>query len=309
MDVIITLNKEHPPRRSPGARGMRAVPGGFEDICREFPNVEISVPSAHDAGPRVQLRAEDWDAPWLDLYAFDRTMDELALGGPAVVGVMASDCTQASRVTGEVLTRCQRLFDRRNEASRTARFDELLGLHRSLHDLDKPLVLADYRHALDTWQWVLRLDCGAGEAVQMAALFHDIERLISEACVRVEHHACDYHAFKQAHAHRGAELTDSCLEKLGVDIPTRIAVTELIAKHERSEGDGDIALLNDGDALSFFSLNSAGFLDYYGEEHARRKVAYTLRRLRPAARSRLRGLRYRPEIAQLVRELSAELMD
>lgn len=62
----------------------------------------------------------------------------------------------------------------------------LLRRHRSLHPADKPLVRADYRHALDVWQWVLRLDPEAGGAVQIAALFHDVERIFTEAESRSE---------------------------------------------------------------------------------------------------------------------------
>lgn len=38
-----------------------------------------------------------------------------------------------------------------------------------------------------------------------------------------------------------------------------------------------------------------GYLDYYGPEQTRKKVAYTLRRLRPAARRHLDGMRL-PEV-------------
>ena len=72
--------------------------------------------------------------------------------------------------------------------------------------------------------------------------------------------------------------------------------------HER-RGEGiDAAVLADADALSFFSLNSPGFLSYYGPAHTRRKVAWTLARMRPAARARPAGHR-------LVREVRAMIQD
>jgi hypothetical protein len=83
-------------------------------------------------------------------------------------------------------------------------------------------------------------------------------------------------------------------------------VSYLIERHERPHRDADIALLNDADGLSFFSLNSAGFLNYFGLPHTRRKVAYTWGRLRPEARARLRQIRVRPEIvARMTAELAA----
>ena len=64
----------------------------------------------------------------------------------------------------------------------------------------------------------------------------------------------------------------------------------------------EISVLNDADALSFFSLNSAGYLDYFGLEQTRRKVAYTLGRLRPAARLHLVGIRLRPVVEAAIAE-------
>ena len=96
-----------------------------------------------------------------------------------------------------------------------------------------------------------------------------------------------------------------------MDPETAASAARLIAGHERPPTAGDpdaagLALLNDADALSFFSLNSVGYLDYSGPEPTRRKVAWTLRRLRPAARRHLAGMRLVPEIAAAV---AAELED
>jgi hypothetical protein len=68
-----------------------------------------------------------------------------------------------------------------------------------------------------------------------------------------------------------------------------------------------VALINDADALSFFSLNASGFLDYYGVEHTRKKIDYTLRRLRPDARARLRGVHLRRDVRALLVEQAPEL--
>jgi hypothetical protein len=205
----------------------------------------------------------------------------------------------------ELLTRYQGLVGRRNEASSAPVFDRILARHRSLHDMSKPLVRADYLHALDAWQWVLRLEPAAGLAVQVAALFHDVERLLSEADARVEHHAADYQAFKDRHAARGAELTCALLEELDVDLATRERVRWLVKKHERPGADAALTLLNDADALSFFALNSSGFVRYFSPEHTRRKVAYTLARLRPQHHARLECMRLVPTIRVLLDALLA----
>ncbi len=91
----------------------------------------------------------------------------------------------------------------RNERSSDERFAEILRRHRQLHDLDKPLVKADFDHALDVWQWTLRLRPQSSLPLQVAALFHDIERLVSEADVRIEQHAPDYQTLQGRPCARG----------------------------------------------------------------------------------------------------------
>jgi len=273
---------------------------GFEEVSREFPTVGLKLGEMENLPP-LSLTAEEWESPRFPFYELDDRMDRLA---PDLIHIAA----ERGRLPGmalEVLTRCQRLVGRRNHASSSPLFDRVLEHHRALHDLDKPLVRADHAHALDVWQWTIRLDPSAGLAVQLAALFHDVERLVSEADARVEHQANDYQGFKDEHARRGAEMADGALASAGVDAATRVRVTRLIAGHERSPDPddpdaADLALLNDADALSFFSLNSPGYVDWFGPEAARRKVAWTLARLRPEARRRLEGVRLRPDVAEML---------
>ncbi len=197
----------------------------------------------------------------------------------------------------EVLTRYQRYVGRRNAASSAPVFDAVLRAHAGLHDCHKPLVRADFDHALDTWQWMLRLDADASLAAQLAALFHDVERLESEADARVEQHAPDYQAFKDAHAKKGGDRAHDALLLAGVDAATAERVRHLVAKHERRGPDREIALLNDADALSFFSLNSAGYIDYFGPEQTEKKVRYTVGRMSADARARLALVRLRADVA------------
>jgi hypothetical protein len=282
-----------------------AKAGGLEDpfspwttLAAEFPSLAFTGGAPALDLPFLTVTAERWESQSFNFYALDGELDALAESreGPFALVLPVW-------IAGEVLTRCQRWADRRNGASRGPLFDRVLATHREAHDLAKPLVRADYDHALDTWQWLLRLAPDAGLAVQLAALFHDIERLISEADARVEHRAADYQVFKDAHAARGAELADALLEEAGVDAEVRRRAARLITLHEQPPEAADpdaeaISLLNDADALSFFSLNSVGYLDYFGPEQTRKKVDYTLRRLRPAARSYLAGMRLPATVAE-----------
>jgi hypothetical protein len=72
----------------------------------------------------------------------------------------------------------------------------------------------------------------------------------------------------------------------------------LLRRHEaRGNDDVELDLLNDADALSFFSLNAQGYLHYFGPEQTERKVRYTLARMGDRARHVLRRLRLPRRIA------------
>jgi hypothetical protein len=266
-------------------------------VAREFPNVGIELPARGPAG--VQMSAREWFEPSFDGWALDRMLDR-AGAGPRFAVIVIGPHEALPRVAIELLTRCQRLVRRRNRHSTGRMFDAVLERHRAVHDLSLPLVQADYDHALDVWQWLLRLAPEASRAVQIAGLFHDIERLVSEPERRIEQHAADYQAFKDRHGVRGAELAATWLRELGL-APSLVAdVVRLIAGHERRANEHDAALLADADALSFFSLNSAGFADYHDPEHTRMKVAYSLDRMRPSARRWLAHARLRADIRAML---------
>ncbi|MFL6246548.1 MAG: DUF4202 family protein [Thermoanaerobaculia bacterium] len=276
-----------------------AQDAGRAALGAEFPTVFVhfELSGSEDALPG--LRASDWLRRDFDTWAFDCAIDELA--STLVVDDDTGIDTTAFAL--QVLTRCQRHVDRRNQHSQSQLFARVLRRHRELHDLSKPLVRADYNHALDVREWLLRLDRNASFALQLAALFHDIERLASEADVRVEHLAANYQTFKDAHARRGAEMTDAVLAEAGVDARTRDRVAELVMAHERPSADAELALLNDADALSFFSLNSSGYADYFGPEQTQKKVAYTWNRMSTHAREKLRGVRLRDDVRAMLKEV------
>src|SRR4051794_37930426 len=151
---------------------------------------------------RVCIGVDEWAGDSADLLTFDRRVhsaEDEERGPVAVVARRGTlDEEQTALAARQIRIRYQRCLPMRNVLSRGAAFDRILARHRKLHDCTLPLVRADYDHSLDAWQWVLRLEPGAGLAVQIAALFHDIERLESEATARVEQHAPDLQGFKDA---------------------------------------------------------------------------------------------------------------
>lgn len=280
-----------------GAGGVDLSP-----VQKDFPSVRVHVSrSLAEGAPPPDVEHDEWASDRFDFWSFDRRVDVAVDAGRPLVA--RGPARRAARFASEVLTRAQRRIERRNAVSATERFDRLLEMHGALHDVSRPLVRADLDHARDTWQWALRLDPGAGEACQMAALFHDVERLESEADVRVEQHAPDYRAYKEAHARAGAPRAAALVRAAGGDEALARAVADLVASSETPGAARELALLNDADALSFFSLNSPGFVDYFGTSHARKKVAYTLARMSARALAQLPRIRLRPDVARLVADL------
>lgn len=292
---------------SPEARLTVTPTRALAPLKSDFPHIPIALTGEVGRGNIVISEAAWYDGV-SDPARWDEQMAGLVLR-PAWVYVRADleggDTVDTVDTIAQVLTRYQRFAPRTNELSRSAAFARALSAHRQLHDLEKPLVSADYDHALDVWQWVLRLSPGASLALQLGALFHDIERLFTEADERVEQHAPDYQAFKDAHARAGAEVAERIVRASGLGEAVASDVKRLVERHEVSSPDaphGEPSILGDADALSFFSLNSSGFANYYGARHTQMKVRYTLRRMSGPARQRLQHIKLRSDIVRYLAE-------
>jgi hypothetical protein len=229
---------------------------GAAALAAEYPTVEVV------CAPRPGLEdaivgVDAWSA------AADFTRFEAAIAGSTSDSITICGAANAlASVATEVLTRWQRHIDRRNAASGTLLFEAVLKSHAALHG-------ADLDHATDTWQWMLRLDPEASLAAQLAALFHDVDP---------------------------GELTEKILCDAGAPRGVASRARSIVASKERRGIDPEVDLLEDADALSFFSLQSPSYADSFGPDQTRRKLADTLRRLCNAARTRLAAVRLRPDV-------------
>ena len=268
------------------------------ELHQEFPTVTIERAVACGAGDIV---VDDyvWHGAF-DLRSLDDTVER---AGPRLaISIRGHD---PAAVACEVMTRYQRLLDRRNRASQGPLFDAVRKAHAALYDVSLPLVKADLDHAVDTWQWTLRLEPGAGLAVQLAALLHDIERIDSSARERIEHRAPDPQSSKDGQSQKGAERLFALLTSAGVGVEDAARARDIVFSSDRRAADPEVTLLNDAEALSFLSLSSAGYNDYFGVAQTRRKVAYTLSRLGPRAREKLDFVHLRPDVERLLQEVAA----
>jgi hypothetical protein len=270
----------------------------------EFP----SVPWALMALPledALVIPERSWRSAPTDLYQWDRVMSSLQAQPRWLVVQGEGESNTLGDTAREILTRYQRLVPRTNTASAAAEFRKVLSGHRALHDLSLASGRAAYDHSLDTWQWVLRLSPFAGLAVQLAALFHEVERLLARARHRSEPVGVDENpTLERARAAEGAELASQVLEGCGIDKPSVAEVARLIGEHTSCPPvrGADAGLLADADALSFFSLHSADFADLHGPDATRRKLRHLLARMSSGAVHRLGGVRLREDLLELLVE-------
>jgi hypothetical protein len=163
----------------------------------------------------------------------------------------------------------------------------------------------DPRHADNTLEWLLRLEPDAGEALQVAALAHDIDRAIEAVKVRRADFD-DYDAFKAAHARHGAELLRPILTACGVAWDIVDEACRLVEVHEVG-GDPDADLLKDADSISYFDVNLPFYYQREGWAETKRRSLWGYRRLSARARKIVENIGYEEEaMIRLLREVIHE---
>ncbi len=166
----------------------------------------------------------------------------------------------------------------------------------------------DSRHADNTLEWLLRLAPDAYDALQLAALAHDIDRAVNEVKVKRADYD-DYDAFKAAHASNGAEILRPILTACGVELQK---VDEDCRLVEVQEVGGDLRsdLLKDADGISYFDVNLPLYYRREGWEEAKRRSLWGYRRLSPRAQEIVRHITYEEEaLVRLLREVVVESGD
>jgi hypothetical protein len=237
------------------------------------------------SGAGVEIPAAAWVRDDADLLVFDQAVHrgEDAAERLELVILLDNAGESEQRAVAEIRNRYQRLVPLMNKASRGPRFRTVLARHRALYDLSRPRVRLDHEHALDAWQWLLRLEPDADLVLQIAALFRDVARLDADPPEAPPPEA-DYESHRRAHAERGRKLLQEVLCGLELDPLECSRAEELVKKSAGAGREFELQLLHDAEALSFFALTSWAFGRYFGAEHTRRKAIYTLRRMSPRAR-------------------------
>jgi len=166
----------------------------------------------------------------------------------------------------------------------------------------------DPRHADNTLEWLLRLEPHADDALQLAALAHDIDRAMKE--LKVERaNFDDYDAFKAAHARNGAEIMRPILTECGVERNIVDEACRLVEVHEVG-GDCRSDLLKDADSISYFDYNLPFYYRREGWYEAKRRSSWGYRRLSPRAKEIVKHIVHAEEApVRLLREVIQESVD
>ncbi len=159
----------------------------------------------------------------------------------------------------------------------------------------------DPGHADNTLEWLLRLQPDADEALQIAALAHDIDRATPERIRREDYR--DYDTFKAAHAQRSARLLRGILEDRGVEGAIIKEACRLVVVHEVG-GDRRSDLLKDADSISYFDVNVPLYYRREGWAETKRRSCWGYRRLSPRAQEIVKHIGYQEEaLVHLLREV------
>lgn len=160
----------------------------------------------------------------------------------------------------------------------------------------------DLRHSEVAHKWLLKLKPDADEAMQIAALAHDIDRAFTGI---TEKDCKDYSKikeFKKEHALRSAKFISGIMKKHGYDKKIIDKVRHLVGAHETG-GDADQDIIMSADSMAYFEYNIPGYLKRYGPEQAKKKIQFMYKRLPEKARKLVREMKFKDEeIGRLVRE-------
>ncbi len=177
--------------------------------------------------------------------------------------------------------------------------------------IGKSPIEEDPTHSVNTWEWVLKLKPDADEALQIAALAHDIDRAITgnseSRGVKDISNKTVYKKYKREHSIRSANFTEAIMKKLNYDADTINRVKHLIEKHEFG-GDPESDILMNADSISYFDNNVSFYFKKNGPKKTKDKVRFMFQRTsNPEVKKIILSLKHKsPEVEKIFKEAASE---
>jgi len=156
--------------------------------------------------------------------------------------------------------------------------------------ISKSPIKIDNLHSELTRKWVLKLKPDADEALQIAALAHDIDRGATGK-TEAEADFSDYKDFKKKHGERSARVIREILEKHGFEGNFIKKVEHLVSLHEFG-GDEESDILKEADSIAFFEENIKVFFKRYGKEKTKFKIKFMYDRMLERAKKIVKVFEY-----------------
>ncbi len=160
--------------------------------------------------------------------------------------------------------------------------------------ISKSSVPEDPRHADNVLEWLLKLNPDADEALQIAALSHDIDRADEETKIKRADFN-DYDQFKVAHAHHSATILRHILQQCQVEQSIVDAACQLVEQHEVG-GDPRSDLLKDADSISYFEVNMPLYFQREGYKETLKRCIWGYQRLSPKMKEVCQNLTYSHDV-------------
>ncbi len=143
--------------------------------------------------------------------------------------------------------------------------------------ISKSSVPEDPIHAENVLEWIVKLQPDADEALQIAALAHDIDRADERRKIqRADFN--DYDQFKAAHANNSATILKEILHECQVEQSIIDEACRLVNRHEIG-GDPRSDLLQDADSISYFEVNMPLYFQREGYEETLNRCIWGYQRL------------------------------
>jgi hypothetical protein len=166
-------------------------------------------------------------------------------------------------------------------------------------------VSEDLIHSKNTLEWLLKLNTDADEALQIAALGHDIERAIEGRKVKREDYK-NYDEFKDAHASNSAKIMTEIMKECNISKRLADDIFSLVRYHETGNTKRS-DILRDADSISFFHVNLPYYFIRNGAEETKKRCSWGYRRLSEHLQRIVSELAYRnKKLEVLVRTCISE---
>jgi|SRR3989344_1523874 len=180
------------------------------------------------------------------------------------------------RADEKTIVLCFKLLDEECEKNRYRNHEIMQGVD------------GEKNHALDVYKWVKEIKKNASTTLKIAALFHDIDRIITPgvgAGFKGDRTSREYKEHKKAHANRSANYICLLLLENGLSKSFVDRIRFLIQHHDDTGkeiefiNDRELDILVSADSLSFFDTIAASLYKEEGEERLKDKVRFMVQKM------------------------------